>query len=216
MSTEWGYGAALLFGLAGSLSHCVAMCGGFSLALASGRHPAPLRVAGYHAGRLVTYMSIGALVGLTGSLVNAVGASTGALRSASSVAGGLVMVATGLGMLGVTRWVPEQWVPSAWIRKLSGPLFQSPSAASGVLLGLVLGFLPCGLVYSAASFSLASGSPLRGALLMLAFGAGTIPALAGATLVFRKARHLTHLFTRGAGVWLLLSGTYCLVRGFPG
>lgn len=215
-SPELGVAGAFLFGLLGSLSHCVAMCGGLTASVAqAGEHPWR-RMAYYHAGRLITYTAIGALVGLTGSLVNFAGDASGSLREGASIAAGAVMVLTGLSMLGSGAFLPERLVSAKWLTKRAGRLLGRKDSGAVFLLGLLMGFLPCGLIYSAASYSLAGADPVTGGALMLAFGVGTLPALAGATAVFGALRRRGETLRKAAGVLLVLSGAYYLIAGFPG
>ena len=83
-------------------------------------------------------------------------------------------------------------------------------------LGLVWGFLPCGMVYSVLSMTLLTGSALRGAGLMLAFGAGTLPNLLLAGLLLKRFRDVVQgrplrlaagLLVLGFGVWGLVNAT---------
>jgi sulfite exporter TauE/SafE len=61
--------------------------------------------------------------------------------------------------------------------RLAAPLFAAPTGLRGYALGLLLGFLPCGLLYGALAAAAASRDPLVGAAAMGAFAAGTAPAL---------------------------------------
>lgn len=211
MSAEWGITSALVFGLLGSFSHCAAMCG--ALAAAVGGKPA--RALAYHAGRLTTYALIGAAVGASGSLVNFAGSYSPWMRHAAAVAGGVLLVISGLALL-ANRPFFERWISSRWLHGRARKWVRGQSIASGLGAGLILGFLPCGLVYSAASFALASANPLHGATYMLAFGLGTIPALALAAWLWRRVQQFHRLFRYAAGALLVSSGAYYLVSGFPG
>ena len=75
--------------------------------------------------------------------------------------------------------------PSSWNRAVAG--LAARTGDNGYLLGLALGFLPCGFLYAALATSAASGSPLWGALAMLAFGLGTAPALVALGVVGQVA-----------------------------
>jgi sulfite exporter TauE/SafE len=81
-------------------------------------------------------------------------------------------------------------------------------------LGLVWGWLPCGLVYSTLIWSISSGNPLDGALLMLAFGAGTLPNLLTMGLVAGKLAAWLRLLwvRRTAGVLVMGFGIYMLIE----
>jgi sulfite exporter TauE/SafE len=83
------------------------------------------------------------------------------------------------------------------------------------LLGLLWGWLPCGLVYTVVAWSLTMGSALDGALLMLGFGIGTLPALliAGNALNYFRNWVRSPLIRISAGVMVIAFGIY---SGFTG
>ena len=178
MSSLWV--GALVMGLAGS-GHCGAMCGGIaSSSVAKSRGRRTLLGASLHVGRLVTYATFGALVGGLGTLLNEVSVLH---RLFAPLRGALGVLLVGLGLtlalgtrslsrldaLGTPLW--RRVLPYA--RRLSGPSTPLRALAFGTLWGL----LPCGMVYAALAVATASGSPVGGAGVMLAFGAGTLPAL---------------------------------------
>jgi sulfite exporter TauE/SafE len=179
-----------LAGAAGSVMHCVPMCGGFVLGQMADRMarvPAARlcewrRVRGgallpYHAGRLTTYACLGAVSGL-------IGATLARLPWFGFASAGLLLLGAALFLAqAVRRIVPAMarlvpalnGAPPGWNRAVAG--FAARTGGNGYLLGLALGFLPCGFLSAALATAAASGSPQRGALAMLAFGLGTAPAL---------------------------------------
>lgn len=162
---------AALAGLVGS-PHCVGMCGG--LATAAARR-VPDGIA-WSLGRLSTYALLGAIAGGTADLLpvpDVVGAAIAALM--------LAWFAAGLADLPV----PKLPVPPA-LHRAGAHLLRRQGVISRFAFGMVNGLLPCGLVYAALSLPVALGSPLHGALAMVAFGLGTVPALAVATLGLRR------------------------------
>jgi len=187
--TELLWGTALLAGLLGS-SHCVAMCGGIATALAGGVPTSrSLRVALpllHGCGRIVSYGVAGALaatLGVAALRLLAVEHWSALLRLGSA----LVMVIIGLKITlappGRIAWLraPERLGALLWrrIAPVLGRRMPSALVPRALAVGLLWGWLPCGLVYSVLLAAATSGTPLRGALTMLAFGAGTLPALAG-------------------------------------
>lgn len=172
--------AALLMGLAGA-GHCLMMCGGLAGAAnhaGDGKSTRLLTLLSYNAGRLTSYMLAGALVGWLSQAV--VGAMTPALIVLRFLAA-FFLIALGCYFGG---W----WLGLQKLERLGRPLWQhlAPTAArlrqghglfSRYLAGTVWGWLPCGLVYSALSWSALSASAAQGALYMLAFGIGTLPAM---------------------------------------
>ena len=211
---------ALATGFLGGFGHCVAMCGPLVGALGISAPPGiPARRAllpqlAYHLGRVTTYGTVGAVMGLAGSFVNVAGRMAG-WQDVVAVLAGALMVAMGLGAACQSLWVRSAEGRLAGrllsaVRKLAG--HEAPLRAYP--LGLVLGFLPCGLSYSAFAAAAATGSPVAGMALAMAFGAGTLPALllAGAAvsaLSFR-ARGLLH---RAGGALVALLGVLFVLRG---
>lgn len=173
--------AALLMGFFGS-PHCLGMCGGlvaaFSLSMKD-ISPAKRRglIATYHLGRLLSYASLGLIAGLIGTTVLApvmVG------NNIPRILLGLVLVFVGMTMLGapfltkLERLGMRFWQALAPLRKKVFPLTTFPRALTA---GLLWGFLPCGLVYGALLIAVVGHEPLTGAVLMFAFGLGTVPML---------------------------------------
>jgi hypothetical protein len=82
--------------------------------------------------------------------------------------------------------VPEPPLPVAGLGRLGQRLLGRPGIRSQFAFGVVNGFLPCGLVYSALAIPVSLGSASSGALAMIAFGAGTIPLLSAAAILLRR------------------------------
>jgi uncharacterized protein len=215
MLTEFGIGAAFAFGFLGSLSHCLAMCGGFSVLMGRSRHPHQA-LGLYHGGRVATYMLLGVAGGFAGSLVNL---SVPALHSMQTGAVWLsagVMILGGLSLLfGRDPAIGGGRIGKA-VQHLASHVLRGKRSASPLLLGLVLGFLPCGLIYSALSFAVLTANPLHGALAMGAFGLGTVPVLFATGTLATRLKTIHPLVGRTAGGWLTACGIYFLVAGFPG
>jgi uncharacterized protein len=176
-----------LLGLSGT-GHCLGMCGPLILAFpaATGRFSAHLL---YHAGRVITYVTVGAAMGGIASVLPLIARKatidplvwTVRIQVLVSVVGAIFLLLYGLSRLSV---IPEpRWMTVA------SPL-RAPAQGSAVkrfvsrkgdwnmlLLGLMLGLLPCGLSFAAFARALAAGGPVRGAVLATAFAAGTLPGL---------------------------------------
>ena len=179
-----------LAGLAGSPLHCGPMCGPFVLGQASERMAAMpaarlcelsrLRaglLAPYHAGRLTTYAALGAVAGGIGGF-----SSSGRLGGVLLLGGAALFLSQALGRL-APRWLAHlpgfarpaaPWV--AWMGRTARRVDRR-TRFGGLLLGLLLGFLPCGFLYAGLAAAASTGEVWRGAVGMLAFGAGTVPAL---------------------------------------
>lgn len=181
-----------LAGLVGGLSHCAGMCGPFVLSqVAAKLEDTPVnqmrewhRLSGaavlpYHLGRAATYAGLGgAGAALTGSLAGSVGGLHW-LSAALLLAAALFMAGLALPplkrLLSGAKGESRGW--NRTIERLAGPLFGRPTGWRGFLLGLLLGFIPCGLLYGALAAAAASGTFLTGVAGMLAFAAGTFPSL---------------------------------------
>lgn len=201
--------AMFALGLAGSL-HCVQMCGPLVLSLDAAGCSRGLRGhLLYHSGRLLTYSALGALAGWLGTGVSILIAIDGVANSAA-IAAGLLMIAAGLLLTGAVK--SERLVQigaSSTIARAGGRLLRSRAR---FVTGLVLGLLPCGLIYAALLKSIATAAPLAGALSMLAFGAGTAGPLLGlgafSAVITRRFRS-----QRLAAVGVTLMGVALVWRG---
>lgn len=212
------FGLMFSLGLAGSL-HCVQMCGplvlSFSLATGpAGRLRAGLLHVAYHLGRVATYGLLGAAAGLLGGGVSRV---TGYERTAA-LAAGVIMVITGLAMTGL---VPSSGLvrigvlqPASFLTRRLARLLGSTSYPGKLALGLLMGFLPCGLIYAALLKSLESSSPVSGALTMVTFGVGTAgPLLAVGVFSSVLNRRLGRYSTRIAALAVMAMGAFLVWRG---
>lgn len=169
---------AFATGLAGS-AHCVAMCGGISVSLGLGSMKKRLLPV-YHGGRLASYATLGLIFGCLLPLIGVRDYSP-AWAMALRLAAALVMFAIGLQIaLGINllrrleRYGSRLWQPLAGFVQTLLPV---RTGSDALLLGFLWGLLPCGLIYSALALAVVSGNPLHAALVMLAFGAGTLPAM---------------------------------------
>jgi len=209
---------ALTTGLLGA-GHCIGMCGSLIAALAlTERH----RQHGilfqwlYHAGRILTYAIIGGAVGWLGSAF----AFTDNVKDVTRmllVASDFFIILVGLGSAGLFSYLsvldlefpePAQALVAGVLRLLNGH-----GTVAAFPLGALLGLLPCGYVYAMAIIAAQTTSPLRGALVMLIFGLGTIPALLffGGAVGWLSTRARIWML-RGAGLTVALMGGYNLLQ----
>jgi len=216
---ESSYLALFLIGFLGG-THCVGMCGGIVSALSMGAGSRPSLHLAYNLGRIISY-------GLAGAIAGALGGASLALsgqlpvRIILFVLANLMLVALGLYLTGVTRALAftERFGQKLWrhLQPLSRRFLPARSVAHAFPLGLLWGWLPCGLVYSALITALTSGSALHGAGMMLAFGLGTLPnlLLAGLLAARIKAYASKPLIRFVAGALVLafgLRGLYLVIR----
>ncbi|MEP6572575.1 MAG: sulfite exporter TauE/SafE family protein [Gemmatimonadota bacterium] len=182
---------AFLAGLAGS-PHCVLMCGSFASACA--RHPAGL--GAWHIGRLVGYSILGAIAG-------AVGHALPGPAWLPSAVGAVFLVWFAAALAGL---VGEPRLKLPGFSRAGGLLTEGRGTGAQLAFGLVNGFLPCGLVYSALSLPVALANPWSGAAAMIAFGMGTTPATSIAALGFRRLTFRSLAARRWIALLVLITG----------
>lgn len=213
-----------LTGLTGGFGHCIGMCGpvvvAYSVSVKS-RSFIPHFL--YNAGRISTYTVLGGLMGLTGSFVMIAG-HIQQIQKGVMIAAGALIIIMGLGLSG---WVPfvkrfESKLSSLpFLQKIMTLFSGDIGVGTFYPMGLVLGFIPCGLVYTALLSSvrlgMESANPamglLRGSLLMLLFGIGTAPSL----LLFGKVVNMIgtkirdRLYTL-SGLTMMIMGMIFIMR----
>ncbi len=231
----------LLLGLAGSLhcaAMCGPLLLGFGSvfdrtrvtiggqSIARPRFPLAGDFLFYHTGRIWTYAVLGFFAGSLGSAL-AAQAETLAWQRALGIGAGTLMLLTGVVLTGIVPGVnldrlagtcavaPQDQTEAAARR--NGPrrwiaiLARTPGSLARLLLGAMMGLLPCGLVYAALLQAIALASPAWAALGMIAFGLGTIPSLSavliGHRLLPARWRHNGHRFAAAlvvaTGVWMI-------------
>jgi hypothetical protein len=179
--------AAFLAGVLGS-THCAAMCGGIATALgaAPGGARRHRQLLLYHLGRIASYATAGAIAAALGAAAGsafAISRWSEILRLATAAV--VVVIGLDIALSGTSgaRWLrlPEQWGARLWRRvaPLSRASLPAAPAARALVLGLLWGWLPCGLVYSVLLAAALAGGVARGAAVMIVFGLGTLPAMAG-------------------------------------
>ncbi len=205
--------AALSLGFLGSF-HCIGMCGPIALTIPVKRTSRFSILSGglvYNIGRVLTYGAMGLVFGLLGKGFVVAGWQN------------ILSVTLGIGIL-VLLFLPKfssfhlQVGPLiSLLEKLKAKirqLFGIHNYQSLLLIGILNGFLPCGLVYLGIAGSVASGDPLKGALFMMVFGLGTVPTMLTITVVrdyitiqFREQiRKIVPVFVGVMAVLLILRG----------
>lgn len=207
MSELW---TAFLLGLIGSL-HCAGMCGPLALALPVTSGSALSFAAGraaYNLGRVLTYCGLGVIFGLMGKTLLLAG-----IQRWVSISLGVLLLAGLFGSrkLALSRPV-SVWV--AWLKTRMSARLRQRSFSSLLLLGILNGLLPCGLVYVAGAGAVLSDNVLSGAAYMAAFGAGTLPmmlAISGSGKLIPLSLRLKLLKALPISVFLL--ATLLILRG---
>jgi len=218
------YLVAFLTGLFGGV-HCFGMCGGIVGALTLGVSEKDKKTStfvinlGYNLGRISGYIVAGAIVGFLGSsLVDLTGIQTA--KQVLAVIASLFMIALGLYLAGLWNGIAKIESIGAVLWKRIQPLTQRfipvKSFQQAVPLGFLWGWLPCGLVYTALIWTLTAGGAIEGALIMLAFGLGTLPnLLAMGVIAARLSKWVQNPTVRLiAGMLVVLMGVVTLVRSF--
>ncbi|MGQ8363698.1 sulfite exporter TauE/SafE family protein [Glaciecola sp. 1036] len=172
--------SAFLVGLAGSV-HCIGMCGGVISAFSFATPPnanKQLYSLAYNLGRILTYAFLGAITGYLGSIVSSSLVTDVPVLRYVSIA---FLFLLAFYISGIWRLLShlEAAGKIIWkrIQPLSKKFLPAKTPFHAIAYGAIWGFLPCGLIYSALTWSLASGSATQGALLMFSFGLGTLPSL---------------------------------------
>ena len=222
MEMELTLPAAFLVGLLGGV-HCAGMCGGIVGALAggleAGLRQSRWRMLGalfaYNTGRITSYTVAGLAAGLIGQQVSTLDLVGD--FPAGRVLAGVFMILFGFYLAGWWQalTVFEKAGSHLWrrIEPLGRGLVPVRSAGHAWLLGLLWGWLPCGMVYAVLAMALASSSVLYGGLVMLSFGLGTLPLMVAMGFAFgRLVTLLQGRIIRGlAGVTVILFGIYTLL-----
>lgn len=212
------YTTAIILGLLGG-AHCIGMCGGImsALSLSMTEHkPAGGRftlLLSYNLGRIFSYAVAGFLVGTLGWFLGGFSHET---HLAIRWLAGLMLIAMGLYLsgwwLGLTRL--EQTGQHLWrhIQPKASALLPITTPPRALLVGMLWGWLPCGLVYSTLIWAASSANAWHASLLMLFFGLGTMPVLLATGLLAGQLKNiLQHRGVRAAaGVLVMLFGLWTI------
>ncbi len=206
--------SALLFGLLGSL-HCVGMCGPIAFLLPLDRKSKTKRffqLAGYHSGRLLTYSTLGALIGLAGRSFNLFGIQ----QQLSIIIGAAMILMILIPAKTLNRYNFSKPI-YAWVGKIKssmGAELKKKDPFTFFTIGVLNGFLPCGLVYMAIFGALASGGAGYGAAYMALFGLGTVPLMTTAAYLgnFLKSS-VRRKILKVIPVFVVIVGLLFVLRG---
>jgi uncharacterized protein len=203
--------------LLGSFGHCLGMCGGIVVAYSSAKIENNQSVSQrfirhllYSLGRVTTYVVMGVFFGFLGGVVTFGPKTYGVLY----IVAGIAMIIMGFSVLGYIKALSSPAILTSskvflhWFRKM----LQSKTIMSFYGLGVLNGFLPCGLVYFFEITAASTGHPFWGGVVMAIFGISTIPALMTFAFVmdFLKKSVLRTWFYRIAGITIILYGLYTL------
>lgn len=213
-----------LLGFTSGFGHCVGMCGGIVLTYSvnltnndpssSGRFSRIWPHVLYNGGRMITYMFLGGIFALAGSTF--MFASTAFnYQSVLQIFAGVVMVYMAFDLL---NWIPK--ILPKWstdenpFRRLTHNLLRQVDRSNIFILGVVLGFLPCGVVYAAGVKAASTGNIALGMLTMMTFALGTFPAM---MLMGISAQWITGKFKRRvfkfSAIMVLILGILTIQKG---
>lgn len=181
-------------GLLGS-PHCVGMCGGFATAAHR-----PGGGAAWHAGRLGAYTGLGAAAG-------ALGAPLGGQGTLATVATVVLLTWFCARLAG---FLPGFRVPIPGMLRVGSWLALQSGLPARFAFGVLAALLPCGLLWSAVALAATSGSPGMGALVMIAFGLTTVPALVVASAGLRRIAALRPWTRRAVAAGVLITGLWSI------
>ncbi|MFT7259451.1 MAG: sulfite exporter TauE/SafE [Glaciecola sp.] len=182
---EINYIGAFFIGIAGGV-HCIGMCGGiasaFSFAIPKDQSQLPY-IFSYNLGRIISYTIAGAITGFVG------GMATVNIQSGLPI----LQIISIVFLVLLALYIGDWYKGLSLLEKIGGRLWRKISPLSKKLIpfknplytlayGMIWGWLPCGLVYSVLTWSLASESAMQGALVMFSFGLGTLPTLMATSL----------------------------------
>jgi sulfite exporter TauE/SafE len=218
MSPDWlVLGAALLSGLLGG-AHCIAMCGGIATGLSVGSR------GGWAAlqpnlGRVAGYALAGAIVGAFGHGLLGI-ARMPALGIAMRALVGLVLIVAGLRLLDrkgrLSRFFGgpgnRLW---QWLRPLQRRLLPADNAGKRIALGVLWGWMPCGLSTTLLAAAWLQASALHGAMTMAAFGLGTLPVMVALTWSGARFGQRLQRGTLRIGAGLLVAAAGVLTLAAP-
>jgi sulfite exporter TauE/SafE len=214
-----------LIGFLGGFSHCIGMCGGIVLTytLKIQQNDPVIRPSKWHfikphllynTGRIITYTLLGEIFGLIGGTLGVIFAIRN-FQGGLQLFAGIIMLLMGIELAGlIPSMSPDTFPGISTFKRQVTSLFNRVNRKNIFGLGLVLGFLPCGLVYAAGAKAAATQSFMGGMLTMLVFGLGTFPAmfLSGLTahLISTKIRHRLY---RIAAFLVILLAFLTILRG---
>jgi sulfite exporter TauE/SafE len=220
------YPVFLATGFAVGFGHCIGMCGPIVVSLSLNLKDKRLFIPHllYNSGRVVTYSILGGAMGATGSFTLVVSHIAGIQKGAMILAGALIII-MGLAMSG---WISfgkvfgDSYNPGGFVSKGFRRLSQVKSPSVYFPIGLLLGLLPCGPVYTALLAAAGAGmkaaglveAVIKGMGVMLCFGLGTVPALflvaKLADMGWLKKREVVYQI---GAVLMVAVGLYFIIKG---
>ena len=220
LTTVGGLSASLFMaGLVGGLTHCTGMCGPFVLAQtgALGKLSSAMLLP-YHAGRMTTYVTLAVLTNTVLNLAFAASPLKALIAAPMLMLAGVVFLVSAFPkLLIIFPWAGNLRIhlPYSWISQGSKNLLINPGIMKRYALGVLLGFMPCGLVLSALLAAATANHVWQAGFAMAAFTAGTIPALVTVAAGGNTLKILFPNISKYAFRWVMaLNGIWLIMAGF--
>ncbi|GHU72278.1 heavy metal-associated domain-containing protein [Spirochaetia bacterium] len=219
-----GYGMLFVIGLITSV-HCIAMCGGINLsqclptAAAAPQEGKRWKVLFpsilYNAGRVISYTTVGIIVGALGSVITVSGRFQGIVQ----LAAGVFMVIMGINMLGIFQGTAGTMLrrfnlsmPKIFARKIDE---QKAGNKNPLIIGLLNGLMPCGPLQAMQLYALSTGSPIAGGISMFLFSMGTVPLMFGiGALGSALSKKFTHKVMKVGAILVTVMGMTMFTYGW--
>jgi sulfite exporter TauE/SafE/copper chaperone CopZ/plastocyanin domain-containing protein len=231
-----GYSMLFIIGLVTSV-HCIAMCGGINLSQCipaavvapveghadnsqpgwtqSGRWKILFPSVLYNAGRVISYTTVGVIVGALGSAISVSGRFQGIVQ----LIAGVFMVIMGINMLGIFQGSVgarlrrfNLRMPKIFARKIDE---QKSGNKNPLIIGLLNGLMPCGPLQAMQLYALSTGSPIAGGISMFLFSAGTVPLMFGiGALGSMLSKKFTHRVMKIGAILVTVMGMTMFTYGF--
>lgn len=217
--TNMSYGMLFIIGLITSV-HCVAMCGGINLSQCiphakeiskeKSRFATFMPTFQYNLGRVISYTTVGFIVGALGSAITFSNTLQGVLK----VIAGVFMVIMGVNMLGIFPWLRKfnPRMPRIFANKINK---EKSSSKSPLIVGLLNGLMPCGPLQAMQIYALSTGNPFKGAFSMFLFSLGTVPLMFGlGALSSALGKKFTHKIMTVGAVLVVVLGMSMFSQGW--
>ena len=214
MNMELDYWAAFLTGFFGS-GHCMGMCGALVSAFFMKTEKKTIwPYFTYHLARVFTYFIVGLIAASIGYALVSSG-MIGKVQGFLQVLIGFFVITLALGILGLSPWqFSMKLLPTKIINKVFMSAAKRGSSAGAAMGGMLNGIMPCPLTFAMAVNATSASTPLEGGLMMLALGAGTLPAMLFVTFSFGKiGTKMRGLMLKFAAILMIAMGSNTMYKG---
>jgi len=213
--------ALITIAFAGSIGHCVGMCGGLVIAYTSAKIDPKWRKTYqgfahllYNLGRATAYAILGFVFGFIGSVISV----SMEFKGWIFILIGLIMVLMGFSLMGKIKfmtYLESSLAETNFFKRSFRNLLEQQNLRSFYLLGVLNGFIPCGFVYFFLAAAIATSSPIYGAFVMFIFGIATIPILfsVGFIVGFLKSGKFRNIMMFISGIMVILFGLFTIFKG---